>query len=65
MKRNNNHVISTINKMKVPFDSPVNVLDLYDAIFAHCKAEGKNPECFTWTLIDNFLFCNDNLLTVL
>ena len=63
--RNNRHITSTINKMKVPWNSPVNVLDLYDAMFDHCKAEGKNPERFTWELVENFLFCDGTLLAVL
>lgn len=63
--RNNGHVISVINHMKIAWNSPVNVLDLYDVMFAHCKAAGKNPERFAWELIDNFLFCDGNLIAVL
>ena len=61
----NGHIINTIKKMKIPYDSDINTVDLYDAILAHCKAAAKNPENFNFVLVENFLFADDNLIAVI
>lgn len=58
MNYNNAHVNNVIRKMAIPYNSEANVIDIYEAIFNHCKAAGMNPERFAWNLTA------DNVLTV-
>ena len=64
-KRSAPRIIKAIEDMKVPYNSPVNVLDLYDAIADHCKEQHKNAAMFEWMLIDTMLFADGDLVTVL
>lgn len=63
--KTNGHIINTIKKMHIPYDSDISTVALYNAIFNHCKANGANPEKFHFELIDNFLFADGTLIDII
>ena len=47
-----------IDDMRIPFDSGVNVLDVYHEMIAYCKAQKHTPRYYSWAVT------NKGMLTV-
>ena len=55
---NRMHVKDIINGLKIPYDSPASVVDIYHVIVGICKIAKKKPTDIEWALIDNVLHMN-------
>ena len=57
-----NRIDRVIYKMKIPWDSPVNVLDVYNGILEHCRAVQHGPERIAWSIRDGVLYADEKPL---
>lgn len=51
-------IVRIIDGMQIPWNSPVNTMDVHDAIFRHAAAAKKMPSRFAWSLVDGVLLAD-------
>ena len=57
-----NRIERVIDRMHIPFSREVSVMEIYAYIRDFCRAEGKGPERFAWTLKKNDnVLCRDGV----
>lgn len=47
-----------ILEMRIPWNSEINVMDVFEAIMKKAHETGKSPDDFEWHIGGEFLWCN-------